>query len=80
MFHWQDLTVTFAYVCPDSQPDDLGESEGQTDMMDLVETEVEPAVEDELPYTTVVVRRGLALAGMLFILAAGVIINLLVTH
>ncbi|CAK6966687.1 multidrug and toxin extrusion protein 1-like [Scomber scombrus] len=63
----------------DSRPDDLGDSEGQGDMMDLVETEVEPAVEDELPYTTLVVRRGLALAGMLFILAAGVIINLLVT-
>ncbi|XP_053177241.1 multidrug and toxin extrusion protein 1-like [Scomber japonicus] len=72
--------VSGSSIDMDSRPDDLGESEGQTDMMDLVETEVEPAVEGELPYTTLVVRRGLALAGMLFILAAGVIINLLVTH
>lgn len=55
----------------------------QTDIMDLVDTEVETAVrtvEEELSYSTLVLRRGLALAGMLFILAAGIIINLLVMN
>ncbi|XP_074536360.1 multidrug and toxin extrusion protein 1-like [Halichoeres trimaculatus] len=55
--------------------------QGPTDSMDLVvsETVVKP-VENELPFRTLVLRRGLAVALMLFILAAGIIINLLITN
>uniref|UniRef100_A0A3B4XEK5 Solute carrier family 47 member 3 n=1 Tax=Seriola lalandi dorsalis TaxID=1841481 RepID=A0A3B4XEK5_SERLL len=55
-------------------------SHGQTDNMDLVEAEEEPTVKEELNHRTLVLRRGLALAAMLFILAAGIIINLLITN
>ncbi|KAM7399141.1 hypothetical protein PAMP_018430 [Pampus punctatissimus] len=61
-------------------PDDTGNSHGQIDMMNLVDTEVEPAVEEMLSHRTLVLRRGLAVAFMLFILAVGIIINLLVTN
>ncbi|XP_022615467.1 multidrug and toxin extrusion protein 1-like [Seriola dumerili] len=62
------------------QPDVPGNSHGQTDNMDLVDTEEEPTVKEELDHRTLVLRRGLALAAMLFILAAGIIINLLITN
>ncbi|XP_023260361.1 multidrug and toxin extrusion protein 1-like [Seriola lalandi dorsalis] len=62
------------------QPDVPGSSHGQTDNMDLVEAEEEPTVKEELNHRTLVLRRGLALAAMLFILAAGIIINLLITN
>lgn len=58
----------------------MGNSQGHTDMMDLVDTEERPAVEEELSHRTLVLRRGLALAVMLFILAVGIIINLLITN
>ncbi|KAL7401129.1 hypothetical protein ABVT39_023445 [Epinephelus coioides] len=61
------------------QPDD----HGQTDIQDLVDAEAATAVRtvgEELSYSTLVLRRGLALAGMLFILAAGIIINLLIMN
>ncbi|XP_049916252.1 multidrug and toxin extrusion protein 1 [Epinephelus moara] len=63
----------------DPQPDD----HGQTDIQDLVDAEAATAVRtvgEELSYSTLVLRRGLALAGMLFILAAGIIINLLIMN
>ena len=49
--------------------------------MELAETEaaVKP-VEGELSHRTLVIRRGLALAVMLFILAVGIILNVLITH
>ncbi|XP_069568487.1 multidrug and toxin extrusion protein 1 [Brachyistius frenatus] len=65
------------------QPDDAGSSQDRTDTIDLVDTEDRPAVstvEEDLPFRTVVLRRGLALAVMLFILAVGIIINLLITN
>lgn len=74
------MTVTFAYVCPDSQPEDPGNSQGQTDVMELIDTEEAPAVEEQLPHRTLLLRRGVALAVMLLILAAGIIINLLTTN
>ncbi|XP_070761645.1 multidrug and toxin extrusion protein 1 [Enoplosus armatus] len=66
------------------QPDGPENSQGQTDTLDLVGTELGPAVkteeEEELSHRTLVLRRGLALAVMLFILAAGIIMNLLLTN
>ncbi|XP_071352892.1 multidrug and toxin extrusion protein 1 [Trachinotus anak] len=59
---------------------DTSNSHGQTDSMDLVDAEEEPTVKEELPHRTLVLRRGLALAAMLFILAAGIIVNLLITN
>ncbi|XP_068601445.1 multidrug and toxin extrusion protein 1 [Brachionichthys hirsutus] len=64
------------------QPNDSENSQGQTETMELAGSQAGPvgnAVTGELPFRTVVLRRGLALAAMLFILAAGIIINLLVT-
>ncbi|XP_030600531.1 multidrug and toxin extrusion protein 1-like isoform X1 [Archocentrus centrarchus] len=66
-----------------TQPDDSGNSEVQADTTDLMDTEEEPAVrsaEVELSYRTLVLRRGLALAAMLFILAVGIILNLLIIN
>uniref|UniRef100_A0A3Q0RIY0 Multidrug and toxin extrusion protein n=1 Tax=Amphilophus citrinellus TaxID=61819 RepID=A0A3Q0RIY0_AMPCI len=77
------LFLTFAYVCPGTQPDDSGNSDVQADTFDLMDTEEEPAVrsaEVELSYRTLVLRRGLALAAMLFILAVGIILNLLIIN
>lgn len=71
--------MTFAYLCPGPQPDDVGNTLGQIDSMDLVDTE-EPTVKQALPNRTLVLRRGLAVAVMLLILAAGIIINLLLTN
>ncbi|XP_075329292.1 LOW QUALITY PROTEIN: multidrug and toxin extrusion protein 1 [Odontesthes bonariensis] len=65
------------------QQEDAGNSQGQTDTVDLGDIEEVPAiktVEDELSYRTLVLRRGLALAVMLFILGAGIIINLLISN
>ncbi|XP_040902404.1 multidrug and toxin extrusion protein 1 [Toxotes jaculatrix] len=62
------------------QDPDPVNSQGQTDTMDLVEGEEGPAVQEELSHRTLVLRRGLALAVMLFILAAGIILNLLITN
>lgn len=62
------------------QPDD---AQGQTDTIDLAELEEEPAakpVVDEISYRNLVLRRGLALAAMLFILAVGIILNVLITN
>nr|XP_046245420.1 multidrug and toxin extrusion protein 1 [Scatophagus argus] len=90
--NWKKVTVEAqirAGVCGSStdtspQLDDSGNSRDFTDIMDLNETEVEPAekpVEEEgLPHRTLVLRRGFALAAMLFILAAGIITNLLITN
>lgn len=53
------------------------------DTMDLIDTEEEPAVktvEAELSHRTLVVRRGLTLAAMLSILAAGIIMNVVITN
>ncbi|XP_067451166.1 multidrug and toxin extrusion protein 1 [Thunnus thynnus] len=63
-----------------SQPEDPGNSQGQTDVMELIDTEEAPAVEEQLPHRALLLRRGVALAVMLLILAAGIIINLLTTN
>ncbi|XP_070826105.1 multidrug and toxin extrusion protein 1 [Chaetodon trifascialis] len=66
-----------------AQSDDSGKFEDQTDTMGLAETEAEPAeipVEGGLSHRTLVLRRGLALALMLLILAAGLILNLVITN
>ncbi|XP_074536361.1 multidrug and toxin extrusion protein 1-like [Halichoeres trimaculatus] len=60
--------------------DDPETFQGPTDSMDLVVSEmVVKPVENELPLRTLVLRRGLVVALMLFILAAGIIMNLLIT-
>ena len=75
--------AAFAFECPGIQPDDEGNSFGQTDTLDLTETECgsqENPVEKQLSYRELVLRRCLALAVMLFVLAVGIIINLLITN
>ncbi|XP_037631747.1 multidrug and toxin extrusion protein 1 [Sebastes umbrosus] len=93
--NWKKATVEAqirAGVCGSSstdtspQSDDPEYSQDQTDTidtMDLIDTEEEPAVktvEAELSHRTLVVRRGLALAAMLSILAAGIIMNVVITN
>uniref|UniRef100_A0A3Q4HZB2 Multidrug and toxin extrusion protein n=1 Tax=Neolamprologus brichardi TaxID=32507 RepID=A0A3Q4HZB2_NEOBR len=71
--NWKNITVE---VYP-------GNSVGQADTIDLMDVEVETTVrtaEGELSFRTLVLRRGLALAFMLFILAVGIILNLLITN
>ncbi|XP_026154459.1 multidrug and toxin extrusion protein 1 [Mastacembelus armatus] len=66
-----------------SQADNPESSQGQRDTLELVDREAGPAaktVEDEVSHRTLVLHRGLALAVMLFILVAGIIINLLIMH
>ncbi|XP_008297385.1 multidrug and toxin extrusion protein 1 [Stegastes partitus] len=66
-----------------SQPRDSENCEGPIDTIDLVEDAEEPVVETvtvQLPFRTVVLRRGFALAVMLFILAVGIILNLIITN
>ncbi|XP_041850806.1 multidrug and toxin extrusion protein 1 isoform X2 [Melanotaenia boesemani] len=64
------------------QPEDAGNSLGQMETFNLDDTEEVPAVKtvDQIPYRTLVLRRGLAVAAMLFILAVGIITNLLITN
>ncbi|XP_059187821.1 multidrug and toxin extrusion protein 1 [Centropristis striata] len=65
------------------QPDGPENLQGRTDTIDLIEADAEPAVTtvgQELPFRTLVLRRGLALAAMLFILAAGIIMNELIIN
>ncbi|XP_060902635.1 multidrug and toxin extrusion protein 1 isoform X1 [Labrus mixtus] len=66
---------------PDPQSDDAGNLQDLTDSLDLVCTEaaVKP-VENELSFRSLVLRRCLAVAAMLFVLAAGIILNLLITN
>ncbi|GAA6225756.1 multidrug and toxin extrusion protein 1-like [Lates japonicus] len=59
---------------------DTSNSRGQMDTMDLVETVERPILTKELSHRTLVLRRGFAVAVMLFILAAGIITNLLLTN
>ncbi|XP_029027701.1 multidrug and toxin extrusion protein 1 [Betta splendens] len=73
--NWNRATVEAqirAGVCETSA--DTSSPQAQSDTMELVATE---AV--QLSHRTLVLRRGLALALMLFILALGIIINLLLT-
>lgn len=77
------MIVTFAFVCPGLQPDDSGDSRGQTDTVELAESEAGLAVmtaEEGLSHRSLVLRRALALAFMLLILAAGIIVNVLITN
>ncbi|XP_041797190.1 multidrug and toxin extrusion protein 1 [Chelmon rostratus] len=65
------------------QPDDSGDSRGQTDTVELAESEAGLAVmtaEEGLSHRSLVLRRALALAFMLLILAAGIIVNVLITN
>ncbi|XP_014838491.1 PREDICTED: multidrug and toxin extrusion protein 1-like isoform X1 [Poecilia mexicana] len=61
------------------QSEDADHSLSVRDTMYLVDTE-EVSLEVQPSFRSLVLRRGLALAGMLLILAAGIIINLLVTN
>ncbi|XP_051814360.1 multidrug and toxin extrusion protein 1-like [Acanthochromis polyacanthus] len=66
-----------------SQPGEREDSEGPIDTLDLVDDAEEPDVKTatvQLPYRTVILRRGLVLAAMLFILAVGIILNLIVSN
>uniref|UniRef100_A0A3Q2DC82 Multidrug and toxin extrusion protein n=1 Tax=Cyprinodon variegatus TaxID=28743 RepID=A0A3Q2DC82_CYPVA len=82
--NWKSVTIEVSLrdkCCP--QPEDAGTSLSPTDTRDLVDAEEVSAVqtqEVQRSYRSLVLRRGLALAGMLFILATGIIINLLVTN
>ena len=58
--------------------EDMGPCEGPTDTEELADVGNRTVVES-LNYRALVLRRGLALAGMLFILAAGIITNIVVT-
>ncbi|KAL3057545.1 hypothetical protein OYC64_007918 [Pagothenia borchgrevinki] len=68
------------------QPEDPGDSQDSagTDTVELEDREAGgPAVspgEEELSLRSLLLRRGLVLAVMLFILAAGIIINLLINN
>uniref|UniRef100_A0A8C2XGA7 Multidrug and toxin extrusion protein n=1 Tax=Cyclopterus lumpus TaxID=8103 RepID=A0A8C2XGA7_CYCLU len=73
--NWVKATVE---VSP--QLDDPGNSPGQTDTTNLVLPKAEPVVEDELSFRALVLHRGLILALMFLILAAGIIFNLLITN
>lgn len=68
--------------CFTVQADDSGNSRSQTDITNMVETEEERVKpkKEQLSYRTLVLRRGLVLALMLFILAFGIILNLVVTN
>ncbi|XP_035479339.2 multidrug and toxin extrusion protein 1 [Scophthalmus maximus] len=80
--NWNKVTVEAqirAGVCGSSkdtslQPDDATCSQDQTDTMVLGDEE------EPLTHRALVLRRGLALAVMLFVLAAGIIMNLLITN
>ncbi|XP_016528128.1 multidrug and toxin extrusion protein 1 isoform X2 [Poecilia formosa] len=61
------------------QSEDADHSLSVRDAMYLVDTE-EVSLEVQPSFRSLVLRRGLALAGMLLILAAGIIINLLITN
>uniref|UniRef100_A0AAV2J379 Multidrug and toxin extrusion protein n=1 Tax=Knipowitschia caucasica TaxID=637954 RepID=A0AAV2J379_KNICA len=50
---------------------------GEWDVLELVP---EPSAEDKIPHTALVLRRGLALAAMIFILAVGIIVNVIVQN
>ncbi|XP_068173025.1 multidrug and toxin extrusion protein 1 [Antennarius striatus] len=66
-----------------TQPNESADLQGQKDTMELNESQAEPAgnaVEGMLPFRTVVLRRGLVLVAMLFILAAGIIVSLVVKN
>ncbi|XP_027854834.1 multidrug and toxin extrusion protein 1 [Xiphophorus couchianus] len=62
-----------------AQSEDAEHSLSVTDAMDLVDTE-EVSLEVQPSFRSLVLRRGLALAGMLLVLATGITINLLVTN
>lgn len=75
------MTYVYAFLGP--HPDDPGTSEVQKDTVELFDIEDGPEVKtaaEQLPHRTLVLRRGLALAAMLFILAVGITINLLLTN
>ncbi|KAM4742310.1 multidrug and toxin extrusion protein 1 [Anableps anableps] len=65
------------------QPEDAGNSLSPINTRDLADAEevsAVKAVEVQLSYRSLVLQRGFALAGMLLVLAIGIIINLLVTN
>ncbi|XP_063763390.1 multidrug and toxin extrusion protein 1 [Eleginops maclovinus] len=91
--NWKETTIEAqirAGVCVSStetspKPCDPGDSQysAGTDTMELVDREAGPAGipgEEELSLRNLLLRRGLVLAIMLFILAAGIVINLLLNH
>ncbi|XP_047450305.1 multidrug and toxin extrusion protein 1 [Mugil cephalus] len=60
-------------VCPEAQTD-------ATDLVKAEETFVIEPVNNQLSHRSLVLRRGLTLAVMLFILASGIILNLVITN
>ncbi|KAF0030014.1 hypothetical protein F2P81_016745 [Scophthalmus maximus] len=68
------LSAKMTMICAGLQPDDATCSQDQTDTMVLGDEE------EPLTHRALVLRRGLALAVMLFVLAAGIIMNLLITN
>ncbi|XP_047248575.1 multidrug and toxin extrusion protein 1 isoform X2 [Girardinichthys multiradiatus] len=61
-------------------PEDAGNPTDTRNLVDAEEVSAVTTLEVQLSYRSLVLRRGFALAGMLLILATGIIINLLVTN
>ncbi|CAJ1065207.1 multidrug and toxin extrusion protein 1 [Xyrichtys novacula] len=82
--NWKKATVeaqTRAGVQGSASGPQSDDPHAPADNMDLVVSEAAvKSVEEELPFRTLVLRRGLTVALMLFILAVGIIINLLITN
>ncbi|KAM3616935.1 uncharacterized protein V6R79_026401 [Siganus canaliculatus] len=84
--NWKKVTVEAqirAGVRDASTDSGPQENHQQASTLDLAETEERPAVkpvEGELSHRNLVLRRGLVLAGMLAILAAGITVNLLISY
>uniref|UniRef100_A0A3P9JDU3 Multidrug and toxin extrusion protein n=1 Tax=Oryzias latipes TaxID=8090 RepID=A0A3P9JDU3_ORYLA len=87
--NWKDVTIeaqiragaceTYTETSP--EPEDAENYRCPSDTTQLDDIDTLPAVsKDELAFRNLVLRRGLALALMLFILAAGIILNLLITN
>lgn len=73
--------LIFLHSCPGPEPEDAENYRCPSDTTQLDDIDTLPAVsKDELAFRNLVLRRGLALALMLFILAAGIILNLLITN
>ncbi|XP_020784263.1 multidrug and toxin extrusion protein 1 [Boleophthalmus pectinirostris] len=79
---WEKATAEAKIRAGVSENSEVVQSDGaaveQSDLLELVHTG--PSAADELSHTALMLRRGLALAGMLFILAVGITTNLLVQN
>lgn len=75
--------MTLGFAHPGPQSDDLGSLQDHTESMDMAEPPaevVEKPAEVALSLRALVLRRSLALALMIVVLAAGIITNVVVTN